>query len=67
MGEFFIVWILEYIATQYHPTGTGSTLFDLPNFAGNYFWRMFLEAGHDLIDNSDMVDCTILPDIIDRK
>ena len=50
---------LEYIATQYHPTETGSTLFDLPKLLQEITLEDVLEAGHDLIDNSDMVDCTI--------
>lgn len=52
---------LEYIATQYHPTETGSTLFDLPKLLQEITLEDVLEAGHDLIDNSDMVDCTIFP------
>ena len=52
---------LEYIATQYHPTDTGSTLFDLPKLLQEITLEDVLEAGHDLIDNSDMVDCTIFP------
>lgn len=52
---------LEYIATQYHPTKTGSTLFDLPKLLQEITLEDVLEAGHDLIDNSDMVDCTIFP------
>ncbi|MFS9148859.1 EF-P 5-aminopentanol modification-associated protein YfmH [Streptococcus infantis] len=52
---------LEYIATQYHPTDTGSTLFDLPKLLQEITLEDILEAGHDLIDNSDMVDCTIFP------
>ena len=52
---------LEYIATQYHPTHTGSTLFDLPKLLQEITLEDVLEAGHDLIDNSDMVDCTIFP------
>lgn len=52
---------LEYIATQYHPTETGSTLFDLPKLLQEITLEDVLEAGHNLIDNSDMVDCTIFP------
>jgi len=52
---------LEYIATQYHPTDTGSTLFDLPKLLQEITLEDVLEAGHDLINNSDMVDCTIFP------
>ena len=52
---------LEYIATQYHPTDTGFTLFDLPKLLQEITLEDVLEAGHDLIDNSDMVDCTIFP------
>ena len=52
---------LEYIATQYHPTETGSTLFDLPKLLQEITLEDVLEAGHDLIDNNDMVDCTIFP------
>jgi len=52
---------LEFIATQYHPTDTGSTLFDLPKLLQEITLEDVLEAGHDLIDNSDMVDCTIFP------
>ena len=52
---------LEYIATQYHPTDTGSTLFDLPKLLQEITLEDVLEAGHDLIDNSNMVDCTIFP------
>ena len=61
-GEFLhSMDFLEYIATQYHPTKTGSTLFDLPKLLQEITLENVLEAGHDLIDNSDMVDCTIFP------
>lgn len=52
---------LEFIATHYHPTSQGSTLFDLPKILQEVTLEDVVEAGHCLLDNSDMVDYTILP------
>ena len=52
---------LEFIATQYQSHSDETTLFDLPKLLQEITLEDVLEAGHDLIDNSDMVDCTIFP------
>lgn len=52
---------LDFIATQYQPSEEGSTLFDLPKIIQEISLEDVLEVGHHFIDNSDMVDFTILP------
>ena len=52
---------LDFIATQYQPSKEGSTLFDLPKIIQEMTLEDVLEVGHHFIDNSDMVDFTILP------
>lgn len=52
---------LDFIATQYQPSEEGSTLFDLPKIIQEMSLEDVLEVGHHFIDNSDMVDFTILP------
>ena len=52
---------LDFIATQYQPSKEDSTLFDLPKIIQEMTLEDVLEVGHHFIDNSDMVDFTILP------
>ena len=61
-GEFFSSMnSLEFIATQYDAFGQGETIFDLPKILQEITLEDVLDAGHHLIDDGDIVDCTIFP------
>ena len=61
-GEFFSSMnSLEFIATQYDTLENGETIFDLPKILQEITLEDVLDAGHHLIDDGDIVDCTIFP------
>ncbi|HGQ7693163.1 TPA: M16 family metallopeptidase [Streptococcus pneumoniae] len=61
-GEFFSSMnSLEFIATQYDAFENGETIFDLPKILQEITLEDVLDAGHQLIDDGDIVDFTIFP------
>ena len=61
-GEFFSSMnSLEFIATQYDAFERSETIFDLPKILQEITLEDVLDAGHHLIDDGDIVDCTIFP------
>lgn len=61
-GEFFSSMnSLEFIATQYDAFEHGETIFDLPKILQEITLEDVLDAGHNLIDDGDIVDFTIFP------
>ncbi|HGS0106441.1 TPA: M16 family metallopeptidase [Streptococcus pneumoniae] len=61
-GEFFSSMnSLEFIATQYDAFENGETIFDLPKILQEITLEDVLDAGHNLIDDGDIVDFTIFP------